>query len=131
MADSSTIILCKKARVAAEDVAALTTAQKNDALGLIADALEAHMADILAANYEDIAAATGNIPDVLLDRLKLTEDRVRGMAAGIRARPSASSPSSMRAVRTSPPTPLPSRSRAATPASCAAARRATVPPSRS
>ena len=50
MADSSTIILCKKARVAAEDVAALTTAQKNDALGLIADALEAHMADILAAN---------------------------------------------------------------------------------
>ena len=29
MADSSTIILCKKARVAAEDVAALTTEQKN------------------------------------------------------------------------------------------------------
>lgn len=85
MADSSTIILCKKARVAAEDVAALTTAQKNDALGLIADALEAHMADILAANGEDIAAATGNIPDVMLDRLKLTEDRVRGMADGIRA----------------------------------------------
>ena len=85
MADSSTIILCKKARVAAEDVAALTTEQKNDALGLIADSLEAHMADILAANHEDIAAATGNIPDVMLDRLKLNEDRVRGMADGIRA----------------------------------------------
>ncbi len=62
MAESSTIILCKKARVAAEDVAALTTEQKNDALGLIADSLEAHMADILAAN-----------------------DEVRGMADGIRA----------------------------------------------
>ena len=79
MAESSTIILCKKARVAAEDVAALTTEQKNDALGLIADSLEAHMADILAANDEDIAAATGNIPDVMLDRLKLNEERVRGM----------------------------------------------------
>ena len=85
MAESSTIILCKKARVAAEDVAALTTEQKNDALGLIADSLEAHMADILAANDEDIAAATGNIPDVMLDRLKLNEERVRGMADGIRA----------------------------------------------
>ncbi len=85
MSDSSTIILCKKAKVAAEDVAALTTAQKNDALGLIANSLEAHMEEILTANDEDIAAATGNIPDVMLDRLKLTEDRVHGMADGVRA----------------------------------------------
>lgn len=85
MSDSSTIQLCKKARVAAADVATLSTEQKNDALGLIADAIEAHTADILAANDEDIKAATGTIPDVMLDRLKLTEARVKGMADGIRA----------------------------------------------
>lgn len=85
MADSSTIILCEKAKVAAEDVAALSTEQKNDALDLIAASLEAHVADILAANDEDIAAATGHIPEVMLDRLKLTEERVQGMADGIRA----------------------------------------------
>ena len=85
MADSSTIILCKNAQAAAADVAALTTEQKNDALALIATALEDHTAEILRANDEDIAAATGNIPDVMLDRLKLTEDRVKGMADGIRA----------------------------------------------
>ncbi len=82
---SSTILLCQKAKAAAASVAALTTEQKNDALALIADRLEAHTADILAANDEDIAAATGNIPDVMLDRLKLTEDRIKGMADGIRA----------------------------------------------
>ena len=85
MSDSSTIQLCKLARAAAGDVAALSTDQKNDALGLIADALEAHTADILAANDADIAAATGTIPDVMLDRLKLTEARIKGMADGIRA----------------------------------------------
>ena len=42
------------------------------------------MADI-RRQREDIAAATGNIPDVMLDRLKLNEERVRGMADGIRA----------------------------------------------
>ena len=85
MADSSTIQLCKDAKVAAKEVAALSTEQKNDALRLIADSLEAHTEDILAANDEDIAAATGTIPDVMLDRLKLTEDRIRGMADGVRA----------------------------------------------
>ena len=41
-------------------------------------------AEILAANELDIAAARGHISDVMIDRLRLTPDRVRGMADGIR-----------------------------------------------
>lgn len=85
MADSSTILLCKKARKAAASVAALTTDQKNDALGIIADNILASTNDILNANELDIEDARGHISDVMIDRLRLTEDRIQGMADGVRA----------------------------------------------
>ena len=82
---SSTLELCKLARTAAAEVAALTTQQKNDALATMADMLEVRMADILDANQEDLDAASGSISDVMMDRLRLTPERVIGMADGIRA----------------------------------------------
>lgn len=57
---------------------------KIQALRLMADALDAHTAQILAANALDIEAARGHIPEVMLDRLSLTEGRIASMAASIR-----------------------------------------------
>ena len=42
-----------------------------------------NMAAILAANAEDMAAAKGHISEVMLDRLALTEQRIRAMAKGM------------------------------------------------
>lgn len=57
---------------------------KNKALYAMADALEQHCSDILAANAMDMDAAKLTISDVMLDRLSLTENRIRAMADGIR-----------------------------------------------
>ena len=62
----------------------LTTDQKNTALNAMAEALLAHQEAILAANALDLEAATGKVPDVMLDRLLLTPERIAGMASGIR-----------------------------------------------
>ena len=43
----------------------------------------ANMTAILAANADDMSAAKGHISEVMLDRLALTEERIRAMAKGI------------------------------------------------
>lgn len=82
--DTTTLDLCKKAKAASTEIAALTTEQKNDALATMADLLVEHTTDILAANVEDVNAARGTISDVMIDRLSLDEGRINGMADGIR-----------------------------------------------
>ena len=72
------------AKAAKLQIAQLTTAQKNAALEAMADALMACSADILAANAADMDAAKDTISPVMLDRLRLTEERIAGMAKGIR-----------------------------------------------
>ncbi len=57
---------------------------KNAALLAMADWLLSESNAVLAANEADIAAARGNISDVMLDRLRLTRERIEGMAEGIR-----------------------------------------------
>ena len=76
-------ILCA-AKTAAPTLAALETAQKNKALLAMADAIESHLAYILEENKTDLDAAAGTIGSVMLDRLRLTESRIRDMADGIR-----------------------------------------------
>ena len=61
----------------------LTLAQKNEALTSMANTLLAHTSEILAANQIDIENAKGTISDVMIDRLTLNEDRIKGMAKGI------------------------------------------------
>ena len=78
------IEILKAAKVAKAEVNALTTEEKNAALFAMADALIAQQEEILAANAEDIKNATGTIAPVMLDRLRLTAERIEGMAAGIR-----------------------------------------------
>ena len=73
------------AKEAAFALANASTAQKNAALMTIAAALEAHAEDILRANREDVEAARVNgMSPSMLDRLSLSEARVRGMAEGVR-----------------------------------------------
>ena len=80
----TTLKLLQKTRAAMGSIAAAGAEKKNALLLAMADSLEAHCAEILAANAEDMAAARGHITDVMLDRLKLDENRIAGMANGIR-----------------------------------------------
>ena len=76
--------LLEQAKAAKPRVAALGTEEKNRGLLAMADSLEAHAGKILKANAEDLTEAQGKISDVMLDRLRLTEGRIRAMAQGIR-----------------------------------------------
>ena len=64
--------------------ASIDAAKKNDALAAIADSIEKHSDAILEQNRLDLEAAKGKVSDVMLDRLMLNEDRIKGMAQGIR-----------------------------------------------
>jgi glutamate-5-semialdehyde dehydrogenase len=75
----------RRARTAAVDLALAHRATKDAALHAMADALEACTAAVLEANAADVeAAAAAGTPQALLDRLRLDEARVRGMADGLR-----------------------------------------------
>lgn len=73
------------ARQAARMLATAGEAKKNAALEAIAAALEAHIPAILKANGMDVeAAAAAGTPQAMLDRLSLSETRIKGMADGVR-----------------------------------------------
>lgn len=73
------------AKQAAAKLAVTSTAVKNAALLAMAAALEAQQAEILAANELDMtAAAAKGMKSSMLDRLKLTAERISGMADGLR-----------------------------------------------
>ncbi|WP_104040547.1 glutamate-5-semialdehyde dehydrogenase [Vibrio hyugaensis] len=75
----------KAAKDAAFELATASTAQKNQALAIIADELEANAATILAANVKDIELGReAGLTDALLDRLLLNEERLTGIANDVR-----------------------------------------------
>jgi len=76
--------MLENARNAKREIAALTAEKKNAALEAMARALTGEREAILAANRADLEAAKGTIPEVMLDRLLLTESRIEAMAQGIR-----------------------------------------------
>ena len=80
----TTLDILRAARAAWPALQSADTAQKNAALGAMADALVDGSDDILAANRLDMEAARGRISDVMLDRLKLNPQRIGDMARGIR-----------------------------------------------
>lgn len=80
----TTLEILKQAKAASPALAMLNTEQKNVALLALANALENESDTILAANALDIEAAMGTMNDVMIDRLRLTADRIHGMAQGIR-----------------------------------------------
>ncbi len=76
--------ILRSARTACPALRCASQEQKDAALLAMADSLWAERDRILAANAQDLEAARGHISDVMLDRLALTEDRIAGMAEGVR-----------------------------------------------
>ena len=75
----------RRARVAARELATLSTDTKNSALHAAADNLLRDAGAILHANAEDLAAAkAAGTPEAMLDRLALNPNRIDGIAAGLR-----------------------------------------------
>ncbi len=81
----TTAEILTRAKASAPGLLTVSTESKNRALNAMADALLAHVNDILSENTKDMERAKGQISDVMLDRLLLTEPRIQGMADGIRA----------------------------------------------
>ncbi len=82
--------IARHAQEAAWRLGTLATETKNQALSAIAEALEHNQAKILAANCQDIERTSrlverGEMSKPLLERLKLTEDKILDMATGVRS----------------------------------------------
>ena len=74
-----------RARAAAESMARAPTEAKNSALLAIADSISARTPSIQSANRQDLDAGRSNgLAAPLLDRLELTDARMRSMADGLR-----------------------------------------------
>jgi glutamate-5-semialdehyde dehydrogenase len=77
--------ICKKAKAASFEMAKLTTEAKNVALCRMANALEANVEKILAANKLDVEAAKARgLKASLLDRLSLDQKKIQNMAKELR-----------------------------------------------
>ena len=79
------IQLGKQAKAAARRLAVLSSGDKNQALQLMADRLEAQSAFLIDENQNDLnAAKKAGITGAVLDRIALTSSRVQSMAKGLR-----------------------------------------------
>ncbi|HEY2214222.1 MAG TPA: glutamate-5-semialdehyde dehydrogenase [Acidimicrobiales bacterium] len=77
--------LASRVRAASRAVARASSSVRDDALRGAADLLEEESASLLEANQRDLATAeSGGMAASALDRLRLNEDRIRSMAAGLR-----------------------------------------------
>lgn len=76
--------LCAEVRAAQLSLSVSTAGERNSALLAIAEALRASAAEILDANERDVTAADANgVPKTMIDRLKLTEERILAIAGSI------------------------------------------------
>ena len=79
------IRLAKQAKAASRQLAPISSAEKNHALHLMADQLEAQNDYLIAENKKDLdAAERAGISEAIVDRIALDASRVRGMAKGLR-----------------------------------------------
>ncbi len=79
----TTLQLLNRAAQAKGAAAMLSTDDKNRALLAISDSLKSSMSQILQANESDLDNSRSTMSDVMLDRLKLTEQRIYSMAHGV------------------------------------------------
>ena len=75
--------LGRKARAAAKGLLAASTEAKNTALREAAKALRGATGDLIAANDKDVESVVGKKPDSFVDRLRLNEERIEGMASAL------------------------------------------------
>ena len=77
--------ICKQAKEVKQQIAVLSTVQKNQALSAVADKLVEKQKKLIDANAIDMENGRKNeMPEGLLDRLLLTETRIAQMAEGLR-----------------------------------------------
>ena len=81
----TTLEILKTTRAAWPSVRDIPEESRNRLLMAMADRLLSESEAILAANRLDLEAARGSISEVMLDRLRLDEKRLEGMADGVRA----------------------------------------------
>jgi glutamate-5-semialdehyde dehydrogenase len=83
--EDSVLAVARRAKTAAAELAPLTRNAKDAALRAMADALVARTPEIVKANADDLERGrAAGLPDGLIDRLTLTDERVAAMAAGVR-----------------------------------------------
>jgi glutamate-5-semialdehyde dehydrogenase len=85
--DLATVLhdVARRARAAATELAILPRADKDAALLAMADALQNRASEVLAGNAEDVRRAEQKgTSAAIVDRLRLTEERIAGMAGGLR-----------------------------------------------
>src|SRR3989338_5693900 len=76
--------MAQRAKYAAMRLANLPNKIRNNALYAMADAIEKNKRLIIDENKKDMDSATGRLSDALLDRLKLKEETLNEMSAGLR-----------------------------------------------
>ena len=82
---SELIEMGKRAKTASFEMSRLGTVEKNKALLMVADALLKNSSDIIRANKIDLEhGEENNMSPALMDRLRLTEERLEGIAEGVR-----------------------------------------------
>jgi glutamate-5-semialdehyde dehydrogenase len=85
MSTQDVLAVAERAREASHGLALATRAQKDQALHAMADALLARSEEVLAGNTEDVARAeSAGTPANIVDRLRLTPERLDAMAQGLR-----------------------------------------------
>lgn len=75
--------LGEKARLAARVIGTASTDSKNKALRVAADQLRQRKAHLIAANAKDVDLVSGKKNEAFIDRLRLNDERVEGMAAAL------------------------------------------------
>lgn len=77
--------IVKNAKAASRIIASANTATKNAALNYIAEGIVSAAATLKAENEKDIVAAQkAGLSEAIIDRLRLTDSRIKGMADGVR-----------------------------------------------
>ncbi|WP_374458366.1 glutamate-5-semialdehyde dehydrogenase [Nocardioides sp. SR21] len=85
MSMNDVIAVAERAREASHGLALATRAEKDRALHAMADALQARAEEVLAGNAADVERAeAGGTPANIIDRLRLTPERLDAMAQGLR-----------------------------------------------
>ncbi len=85
MREDSLIVIGKHAKAASREMIRLGVTEKNEGLEAVAQALIANAHSLLEANQKDVERARmDGMKESLVDRLTLTEERIEGMAEGIR-----------------------------------------------
>ena len=78
-----TVEILKRAASVKGIIAGLSAEKKNEALKRMAEALVSDKGKILKENEKDIERSRGVISEVMIDRLRLTSERIDAMAKGI------------------------------------------------